>query len=260
MTPTRITHALATLLCSCTVVAPPPLMMRHDDPVPEPGQTTRVLVFVGLGGGVWVNEGLGIGVRASHQVHRDVEVGGQAAVGFPLKRDTERREAANIPGALYYLGAFSRTNPGSVPWLSVDAGLGLVATSRGMVGLTMDSGASFGYGFGVGGNKAERAARVLVYGGPVVALTLPVIPGDPILKTGTVMMSHGPEPEAVSVTEAIRIPTTFFIGLTAGVGAESATGLSMGSTVEASLLYGFSSGDRATLCGLTLGTGGASRQ
>jgi hypothetical protein len=231
--------------------------LRHDDPVPEPEGTVRLQVFFGMGGGLWVDDGLGVGVRASRQVHRDVEAGGEAAVAFAFGRNQASRQEAQLPGVLYYVRGFSRTNPGGLRWLAIDSGLGLVATNRGTVGLTADAGASFGYAFRVGGTRAEPAGRALVYGGPVMALTLPVVRGDPVLKTRK--SYAGPDQPMTTITEERHLPTTFYFGATLGAGGESAGRFSMGTTLEALMIHGISSQDEATLFGLSLSTGGAGK-
>jgi len=211
----------------------------------------RVIVWAGLGGGIWLDSGVAVGVRGSGQAHEDVEAGGELAFAYNLELDAA--DDRGHPQLLGFARAFARHNPASLQWMNLDYGLGFALSDHGLFSLTLDSGANFGHPFDFGRGETGPAGRFLLYGGPVAALSVPLVKGDPIANDSNVRWeSAGPHTPRPMV-----LPTpTFFVGATGGVGVESAAAFSMGSSLEGAFLYGQSSTSEVCLFGLSLGNGG----
>lgn len=255
---------LALLAAACSAIAPPPLMARHDVPEAARDGDVRILLLVGVGGGVWVDGGWGLALRASVQASDGVEAGADWSIAFNL----ESEEAAPPPPAppaaeanapapapapatdpavrrpdiVTAFRGFARFNPGDLSWLALDAGAGVGFTDSGMVYLTADTGGLFGHAFDLEVDGADPGGRFLLYGGPLLALSLPLARGAPL--------DHGASGYQYACP-------TFFYGGSVGLGLTSGSALDVGSTLEATALGALSTDDSAVLFHLTLGTNAA---
>jgi hypothetical protein len=263
--PRRSGLLLGTLLLGlgtmgCSVVSPPPLLARHDGPEAARVGDVRILLLAGLGGGIWVDGGWGLALRASVQAADDVEAGGELAVAFSLETrrdaDTAADTGARQPGAsangapedaevrrvrlVASARGFGRFDPGHLSWLAVESGAGVGFTDTGLVYLTVDAGSSLGYEVELGGAGGAPGGGFLFYGGPLLALSVPVARGAPL---------DG------AARGARHAATTFWYGASFGLGLASRSALDVGSTLELTGLWALSSEDEAFLLHLTLGTG-----
>jgi len=227
----------------------------------------RVLLLVGLGGGVWIDGGLGLALRASVQATDEVEAGGELAVALNLEDDDEVTTAAPEGGAAAgqpgnALGAegrvrrvhllasargFGRFNPGDWSWLAVESGAGAGFTDTGLVYLTVDAGSSLGYEVDLGAGDEEPGGGFLVYGGPLLALSVPIARGAPL--------ETSPAAEDRETDEGRYASTTFWYGASLGLGLASRSALDVGATFEGTILGALSADDEAFLLHVTLGSG-----
>lgn len=276
--------ALSLILAGCSVLSPPPLMARHDSPRQAREGDVRVLLLVGVGGGVWTDPGFGVALRASVQATPDLEAGGDLTVAFNL----DGGEESGHPQVIASVRGLTRYNPGSLGWLALDGGVGAGFTDTGSVFLTADTGASFGHAFdlGVGTQDSagegptgegpadrdradrDRGGQVLVYGGPLLALSIPIRFGTPFGEGSLLESDHagtgdetrldGSSPDPPPPNRPLRHPTTtFYYGASAGFGIASGSALDIGSTLELTGLGALSAEDSAVLVQLSLGNGAA---
>lgn len=242
--------ALAASLLGCNVISPPPLVPQLAGTAPnEPGDV-RILLTVGLGGGIWADGGFGGELRVESQVNEWATVGGGLAGGLNLEHQGD--DKSSHPRGLYALRTWGRFNPGTLDWLALGAGAGLVGTDKGTVALTLDHSTRLGYPF----QPTENAPwRVTPYAGPALAVSIPLRQGDPIQKQ-VVTLGLGPDMYSSVRSEPVPYTTTFFVGGHAGL-AFDAPGAPAAYTgaVELLCLYAFSATDTAALFAIATGHG-----
>jgi hypothetical protein len=204
-------------LSGCSVITPPPMMMRHEAVVQGGPGTMSAAVIGGMGGGVFVDTAAGGLARFERQETDKFRWGVSGGAGARTEHEGKR------PGTLYFGRAHGIHRP--FDWMQVQVGLGGGYADSGLGYATLDTGATFGYTFW---------NRLRPYGGPVFALSVPVAQGKPL----------GGENE--------ELPrTTLFAGVTGGVGVRLVDTLE--ASVEGTGLYGFSGYSDATLFSVTGG-------
>lgn len=251
---------------ACSVVSPPPLVARHDAPEAAREGDVRILLLVGVGGGIWVDGGFGLALRASVQASDTVEAGGDLTVAFNLETDEQETDeqvtaeepspegagspaarpagpAARRPQIVTAFRGFGRFNPGSLSWLALDAGAGVGFSDTGIVWLTADTGALAGHAFDLAVDGADPGGRFVLYGGPLLAVSLPVARGAPLAERAEAGARYA--------------SATFWYGGSLGFGVTSGSALDVGSTLEATALGALSADDSAALFLLSLGTNAA---
>ncbi len=261
---TPFAHLVAWLiaLAGCSVISPPPMMQHHDDPIPEPDGDVRVLLVLGVGGGVFVDGGIGFELRASHQAHRDVEAGGGVGMAFNLER-RKADDPTRHPRILTFLRGFGRYNPGSLDWLALEFGLGGGFTERGLVYFTLDTTPLVGWHVALSEERGRPQGRFLVYGGPTVAVSVPLRRGTPLCTSLGEASGEGSGAASAASADDTACPRgraetpspTFHFGGTLGFGFESASAFNYGNTLEATFLWALSANNDAALLGFSLGSG-----
>ncbi|HEY3358328.1 MAG TPA: hypothetical protein VGQ83_34085 [Polyangia bacterium] len=181
---------LASLAFGCSVITPPPLMPRHMGAAADPVGAVSATAIGGVAGGPWVNGSAGGEGRVMVQATPRLAVG----AGIGGGSDVERRDAAG-PHDLVAGRVFGRYGLDARGHFALDFGLGAGGMDNGLRYTTADLGFLASHTF---------AQRLTIYGGPTVALSMPVQAGDPV--------------EDNNELRAQR--TTFAYGLTAGVGVK----------------------------------------
>jgi hypothetical protein len=239
--------AAATLLHACNVVAPPPIVAAHSLAQPNPEGTTTVSLVAGLGGGIFIEDGLGVELRVAHQISDRVELGAGLTVGRISESNSERRHNAHerylmckrhkaehhdqvsfldlgcdeevpvFPEWLVALRGFARLTPDlDHGFYAATFGVGAGLADSGLRYLTLDAGARISSGNGTADFYAQ----------PTLALSIPVARGRAI--------DDGKSPR-----------TTFFWGGSLGTVGNS-DGAYQGS-LDLSFLKGYSAADSAFL-------------
>ncbi|UQA56389.1 hypothetical protein [Polyangium aurulentum] len=254
-TPLPLIGALAALCFGCNVVSPPPLVPQLAGTAPNTPGDVRLMLVVGVSGGIWVDGGFGGELRVESQVTEWATVGGGLAGGINLEHGGD--EAAKGPGRhqhprwLYAARTWGRFNPGALDWLALTAGAGFSGTDTGTVALTLDGSTLFGHPF----HPSEQAPwRLTPYGGPVVALSIPLLQGQPIMKQ-SVSLGLGPDMATSSRFEPVPYSTTFFVGAQGGLAVDSPGAPAWTGALELLSLIGFSATDSATLVAIAMGQG-----
>ncbi len=236
--------ALATVIgaAGCATISPPPMVMRHDGPAPMEAGQIEVMLVVGLGLGIFIDGGPGVLVRVLGQIDAGVALGGEVGAGFNIDH-TDRPNPGNHPGALFVARGLGRFNPAGQEVVAVEGGLGLGLTSGGLLALTANTGALVGEGFALG--KHGEGAVLTPYGGPALAVSVPLRQGEPIYEVDLSSSTRIGPPKTVT--------TTWILGATLGLRLESAgeQGDPLGGSLEGSWLYAWSDGDEAVLLGLS---------
>lgn len=243
-----LTGALAALSLGCSVISPPPLVPQLAGTAPNTPGDVRILLTLGLGGGVWVDGGFGGELRVESQVNEWATVGGGLGGGINLER---RGDKSTHPRWLYALRTWGRFNPGTLDWLALGAGAGLSGTDRGTVALTLDHSTLLGYPL----QPTENAPwRITPYGGPAIALSIPLRQGDPIQKQ-SVNLGLGPDMHSSVSSEPVPYTTTVFVGGHAGLAFDAPGATAYTGAVEILSLMAFSAGDAAALFAIATGNG-----
>jgi hypothetical protein len=219
------------------------MMMQHDDPRAGVRDDVRVLLAVGVGGGLFVDYGLGADLRVTAQTAESNALGANLGAGFNLADRSELEPGHPLlsrPRWLWALRGFDRWNPKGLDWQVVESGAGLTGTDRGMVAVTADSALTFGHSFTTG------AVRLPFYGGPSLALSVPLRDGDPIQVARLFSQTD--------LQDVVSEPT-LYIGGGYGVGAEAASPTSHGGTLEVTSHVGLTESGSALLFSLSGATG-----
>lgn len=121
-----------------------------------------------LGGGIFIDDYAGGEGRLKVQAHRDWKVGASFGGVATTKKDREEQ----FPPDFGYAGRLCAQKTWTdLPWLAVDMGLGGGWANSGLRYGTVDAGVNFSY---------TLWGWVTPYGGPVVALSVPVQKGRAI--------------------------------------------------------------------------------
>jgi len=255
-TPLPLLVALAALSLGCNVISPPPLVPQLAGTAPNTPGDVRILLMVGLGGGIWVDSSVGGELRVESQVTEWATVGGGLAGGFNLERGGDEatqdsRARHQHPRWLYAARTWGRFNPGALDWLALTAGAGFSGTDAGTVALTLDGSTIFGHPFEL---SEKEPWRLTPYVGPVLALSVPVRQGQPIMKQH-VSFGLGPDMRTSSRFEPVPYSTTFFVGAQGGLAVDSPGAPAWTGALELLSLAAFSATDSAMLFALAMGQG-----
>ena len=148
-------------------------MMRHHGPAPDLVGDVRVQLLVGYNAGVLaVDGGAGLMLQTTWQVERELAIGGSVGHGWNLDVRSARN-AHNHPLRLLSGRLFTRWNPRDT--VALDVGIGGGKTSNNALYLTFDTGSIFG---------GDPAKSTTLYITPVMALSVPIRRGLPILRGG----------------------------------------------------------------------------
>jgi len=228
---------LIPLMAGCTVVTPPPLVPAHGISAPLEKGTTSVSLVVGIGGGVFVDDGFGFAVRVTNQVSERMELGGDLTFAFAnpsttRKHDQRRRE-------LVAKGGFDAAHGGAynaprfllgaqlIGRYTVDGADDIVSIPFGFGGGLADTKLRFLTAY-AGVRIASTSGKVDAYGQPLVGISIPVVQGPPI--------SRGQRPA-----------TTYWLG--GSIGAVADGDGALGASTDLTMLYG----DEAVLLFLSQG-------
>ena len=215
------------------------MLVRHDTPVPDPQGATQVLLILGSGAGLWMDGFSGAELRVSSQVADEAVVGGGLAAGFNM--DAPGDNPGNHARSLLSARALGRHNIAGLDQLAAEWGVGGGFTNTGIVYLTADAGILGGNDFVLSGGDGT-GWRATPYGGPVFAVSVPLLEGEPIYEQ-KILVAFGPDGESVTTREEKSVETTFYFGATGGMGSLRASKHTAGATAELSLLYGFGTGE-----------------
>lgn len=244
--------ALAAFSLGCNVIAPPPLMPQLGGTAPNAPGDVRILLAVGLGGGIWVDGGAFGELRVESQITEWATVGGGLAGGMNLEHrgETPARQSLNHPRFLYAARTWGRFNPGTLDWLALTAGAGIAGTDTGTVALTLDESTIFGYPIEV----SRDGFRLTPYGGPALALSIPVRQGESI-REPRFELGLGPDMRPGSSSEPVPYSTTFFVGAQGGLAVDGPRASAYTGAIEILSLGAFSATDNAALFSIALGQG-----
>lgn len=251
--------ALSAFGLSCNVISPPPLLPNLAKIAPsEPGDT-RIMLVVGLGAGIWVDGGVGAELRVESQVNEWATVGGGLSGALNLEHHEPEpgsmfRELHSHPRWLYGLRTWGRFNPGELDWFALKAGAGIAGTNKGTVALTLDGAPLFGHSFEVGGEAGSAPWHVSPYGGPVVALSIPLRQGENIMNQ-EINLGLGPDVPTTSHLEPVPFTTTFYVGAQGGLAVDAPGAPAWTGALELLTLLGISDTHAAVLMGIATGQG-----
>ncbi|HVK69470.1 MAG TPA: hypothetical protein VM694_33665 [Polyangium sp.] len=250
---------LSAFSLSCNVISPPPLLPNLARITPnEPGDM-RVMLVVGLGAGVWLDSGVGAELRVESQVNEWATVGGGLSGALNLEHEDADPATAfiprhNHPRFLYAARTWGRFNPGELDWFALKAGVGIAGTNKGTVALTLDGAPLFGHSFEVGGEAGSVPWHVSPYGGPVVALSVPLRQGDNIMEQ-KISLGLGPDMHSTSHREPVPFTTTFFVGAQGGLAVDAPGATAWTGALEILSLLAVSDTHAAVLMALATGQG-----
>jgi len=250
---------MAAFCSSCNVVSPPPLLPHLAGTTPSTPGDVRVLFVVGLGGGIWVDGGVGGELRVESQVNEWATVGGGLSGALNLDHgesgsEPSRRDRHNHPRWLYGVRTWGRFNPGELDWLALKAGVGFTGTNKGTVALTLDGATLFGGSIEIEGDAGSEPFLLNPYGGPVVALSVPLRQGETIMKP-LVSLGLGPDMRTTSRLEPVEFTPTFYVGALGGLAATAPGAPAWTGALEIISLLGMSSNDAAALFAIATGQG-----
>lgn len=195
------------VLCSCSVVSPPPMRMIHESVLrTDPGGASVALVG-GYGGGIFVDDSAGGEGRVGVQVSKEIDLDVSAGAGVRVADNHD--DSLGVPDILGWARLGGRYRPDHLDWVSLRFGVGGGGADTGLAYLTTDVGATFGYTF---------HRRVRPYGGLSVALSAPV-------NRGPLIVENPDDDQGVK-----RRPwTTFWVGGNVGLTVRIVANLELGA-------------------------------
>ncbi len=252
--------AVCVLGVGCSVISPPPMMMQMGGPTPGEVGDVRLMVTFGVAGGVFVDGGAGVELRAETQLNDTTALGFGLGGGLNLEHnppdaDDPPDSHNNHPRWLWGLRSWGKFNPGDLDWLALTAGAGFSGTSEGLVALTLDASSVFGYRFAftdTGDDQGELGFSP--YGGPALGLSVPLRAGAPIIEQ-EVTPGLGPDVKTTSSRREVFPSFTSFLGFHLGTALDSKPLPSAVTAFELLYLQAFSQTDDAALFTLALGQG-----
>lgn len=250
---------VAAFSLGCAVISPPPLLPQLAGTVPNAPGDMRILLVVGLGTGVLSNSGIGGEVRFERQINEWATMGGGLGGGFNPDGTSESRSKRNLPDWMYAFRTWGRFNPASVDWLAMTTGAGISGTNRGTVALTFDGSALFGGPIALNDALPGEAFRLMPYGGPVAAVSIPLRQGDQIRKQ-KYWLGLGPDARTLATSEPIEFTTTYYMGMQAGLVADSGPAPAWTGALELAILAAISGTDSAAIFALATGQGARIRR
>ena len=153
-------------LAGCTVLSPPPMIPAHEAAQPLPEGSVSVTLIGALGGGVFLDDSLGMALQIGYQSRADTAVGVNLGVG----RRFDERDKPDRLQWLFPLRVFARWNPSELrPWWAVTFGVGGGYGDSGLSYLTFDGGVGVSTGTGTfdGYAQATGALSIPLSGPPV---------------------------------------------------------------------------------------------
>ncbi len=149
------------VLCSCSVISPPPMVARHGGTMPSAAGMVELAAVGIAGGGVFLDDYAGGEGRVKLQLDPQWKVGASFGGLATTKRDRDEQ----FPPDFGYAGRLvGQKNWSDVPWLALDFGLGGGWANSGLRYGTADVGVNFSYTFW---------EFLTPYGGPIFALSVP---------------------------------------------------------------------------------------
>lgn len=225
-------------ISGCAVVSPPAMLPRHDGPDPMAVGDTQLMALVGVGLGIFLDAGYGVVLRATHQADELARLGLEVGLGRPLGQP--EHNPGNHPSTLFSMRVLGRLGLSGVDEVAFDAGLGVAATDKRHLALTIDTGALLGEAISLG--EGPHSARLTPYGGPTLALSIPLFRGEPIYGVDSLTLQRRAD-------HARYIDWTLYVGTTLGVEVESGGRRPFGGSLEGALLYGVGSDEVVILSG-----------
>jgi len=226
--------------------------------VPNTPGDVRMLLVVGVGGGIFTGSGFGGEVRVEGQVTEWAAVGGGLGAGYNRDSTAESRKH-HQPQWIYGARGWGRFNPGAVDWVAMTAGTGIAGTNEGTVALTFDGAAMFGGAIDLNAAPPGQTFRLLPYGGPAAAISIPLRQGNQI-ENAKFWLGLGPDARSGTTYESVDYTTTYFLGMQGGIAADSGRIPAWTGGLELSLLLAFSGQQNATLLSLATGQGARIRR
>lgn len=233
-------------LAACHTMAPPPLGLRHQDSTRDPVGAVHLQLEVGFGAGILaVDDGIGWALKLRWQALRDFQAGLEVGRAYNHNHELGGDPTDNPgrhPHRLNWLRLGSRYH--ALDDVTVEGGVGGGFTDFGMTWLTLDTGATGGTRFTLPGDAGHAGP----YGGPLVAVAIPLAQGVPIRRS-KYTLGGAPKHEVHTQWKDATYNTTVHVGGTFGGAYRTASDPAFGTSLEAGFLFAVSDNDVSVLLG-----------